>query len=51
MNTDKPEFTPKPGCDCAVCKWAKRRADRDADLADNYARYQRGELVSRDDSE
>lgn len=52
-NPPLPEFAPKPGCECAVCQWANRRIEReqrlDADLTENYQRYQAGELVSRDD--
>lgn len=45
-----PEYAPKPGCNCEVCAWARARIERqrrqDEDLADNYARYLAGELVS-----
>lgn len=51
--TPKPEFAPKPGCDCAVCQWANRRIEREqrlaTDLAENYRKYEAGELVSRDE--
>jgi len=46
---------PRMGCDCDVCVWARRRADREHRLADdletNYRRYLAGELVSRDGKE
>lgn len=51
----KPESAPKPGCPCAVCDWANRRIEREqrqaADLAENYARYEAGLLVSKGDDE
>lgn len=50
-----PDYTPKPGCDCAVCAWANRRIAReralDEDLEANYQRYLAGELVSKGDDE
>ena len=66
MNALATNSAPQPGCDCAACDWARRRADGqtpsyirratampglDADLAENYARYEAGELVSRADED
>lgn len=49
------QTAPRKGCPCTVCTWANDRiaAQRalDADLAANYARYEAGELVSRDGQE
>lgn len=50
MNNDN-DRAPIEGCRCDVCRWAKARAERDADLARNYDRYLAGELVSRGDEE
>lgn len=58
----QPESAPKPGCDCAVCQWANlpiaqrtmspgARVAQDEDLAANYARYEAGLLVSREDED
>lgn len=46
-----PESAPQPGCECAVCQWANRLLARDQDLADNYRRYEAGELVSKDEKD
>lgn len=49
------EFAPLDDCNCAVCVWAHRRAEREERQADelemNYRRYLAGELVSRDPTE
>ena len=37
---------PRIGCSCAVCRWARERAARDADLRANYDRYTAGLLVA-----
>lgn len=46
---------PRPGCDCDVCVWANRRAEREQrlaeDLASNYEKYLNGDLVSKDGRE
>jgi hypothetical protein len=46
---------PLEGCDCTVCNWANRRIERDRrldkDLEANYALYEAGLLVSKDDKE
>lgn len=39
---------PRPGCNCTVCEWFRKAAERDADLAANYALYLAGNLVLKD---
>ena len=47
MNNDN--SAPRLGCRCPVCHWARRRAERDAELDENYKRYLAGLLVSRNE--